>query len=100
MNKIILYVGLNDKELCKQIIETEKAVDIITRDMFSCGIDGATISRARGIWNGSEPEVTIMLTLCGVDIKKVYTLCELLKVDINQACIMVEEYNEVNIKFI
>ena len=99
LSKVILSIGLNDKDLHKQVIATEEAVDIITISMGEADIQGATITTGGvGVYNG-EVEKSVSVVLYEVEEKNVEVLCDLLKMALNQECIAVEIVENVNVKF-
>lgn len=62
MNKITLYVGLNDKDSKRQEITTIDAYKIAVKTVLSyCG--GATILEADGIYTHDNGEIVIEKTL-------------------------------------
>lgn len=62
MNKVTLYIGLNDKETLKQKISTEEAIEIVA-NIFTGYADGCTIYNAVGYYKNYDGEVTIENTL-------------------------------------
>lgn len=62
MNKITLYIGLNDKTLKRQIVDTVEATKIVYNIILDCS-DGGTIYNAMGIYKHDDGTVVIENTL-------------------------------------
>lgn len=62
MLKVNYYLGLNDKDLKKQVIDTDSAQVVIARVLSTYGYQGATLYDATGLWLG-ERENTIVIEL-------------------------------------
>lgn len=62
MNKTTLYIGLNDKKLKRQIIDTVEATKIVYSIILDCS-DGGTIYNATGIYKHDDGTVIIENTL-------------------------------------
>lgn len=100
MEKITLYVGLNDKDTKQQKIDTIEATKIVENLVVStCG--GGTIYNAAGVYTHDNGEIVIENTLrielieCGADA--VNTLVDTLKRVLNQESIIkqIEKINSV-----
>lgn len=94
MNKIILYVGLNDKKARVQLIDTSRALNLIESVCFKY-TNGATISTGRGIYKNGKNRVienTIIIELLNCNIKSVYRICRILRKRLNQESIAMQEY--------
>jgi len=59
MLKFTVIVGLNDKETKKQEISTEKAYNIIFKTLLNNGIEGATLTEAKGFYTHNNGEIVI-----------------------------------------
>lgn len=100
LQKVILSIGLNDKNEHKQVIEDLTAHDLILKAVSRAGINGATLTTGLlGVYEG-EKEKSCQLVLYDVEFAKVEKLCELLKVALNQQCIAVEIIKNVDVKFL
>lgn len=62
MNKTTLYIGLNDKTLKRQIIDTVEATKIVYNIIVDCS-DGGTIYSATGVYRHDDGTVVIENTL-------------------------------------
>ena len=62
MEKITLYIGLNDKDTKKQKIDTLEATKIIS-NLITSLCDGGTIYNATGIYRHENGEIVIENTL-------------------------------------
>lgn len=62
MTKITLYIGLNDKTLKRQIIDTVEATKIVYNIIVDCS-DGGTIYNATGIYRHDDGTIVIENTL-------------------------------------
>lgn len=62
MNKITLYVGLNDKDTKTQVINTLDAVKVVT-NIITAYTDGCTIYNAQGIYTHDNGDIVIENTL-------------------------------------
>lgn len=63
MEKITLYIGLNDKDTKTQKIDTYEAIKIIYNLLIAHGIDGATMYNATGIYKHDDGHVVIENTI-------------------------------------
>ena len=92
MNRITLYIGLNDKDTKVQKISTLECTKVVYNVLFSCGIDGATVYEATGIYKHDNGDVvfenTLRVELFGVDNKAVDKSIDLLKIALNQESII------------
>jgi PII-like signaling protein len=99
MKKYVINLGLNDKDLHYQVVndyEVEKMLVYCTKEVK---IVGATIKTGLvGIYKG-EKEKTVEITIVDVEENKVMLLCELLKKAFNQECVMLEIFENAEIKF-
>ena len=99
MQKAVLSIGLNDKDLHKQVITDENAHKEIVKAMAKVGIIGGTIKSGNiGIYNG-ELEKSCEVILYDTSKEKVLELCEELKSRLNQESIAVEFCENANIMF-
>lgn len=93
--KHTFFIGLNDKDTKIQQINTIDAGRIVERVFIAHGVDGATISGARGVYkhdNGTVvAEETIMVQVFEFDSPvPVADICNDLKALLNQESIAVE----------
>lgn len=90
-----LSIGLNDKDLKKQVISTVDALQIISNQFLQNKID-CSFSEGKGIYTYSDGfqglENTIFCTIlfCSFD-DKIKAICDFLKLALNQESIAVEE---------
>lgn len=59
MLKYTIIVGLNDKDTKKQEISTETAYQIIFKTLQSNGIEGATLTEAKGFYTHNNGDIVI-----------------------------------------
>lgn len=93
--KYTFFVGLADKDSKVQVISTIDAERIIERVFAKHGVDGATITGARGIYVHESGEVVTEETICvqvfefgdAVPVR----ICADLKTLLNQESIAVEK---------
>jgi len=88
--KMMMYVGLNDKDAKVQKIDTIEAYKIIEGTLYNVGIDGCTLYNARGSWQGM-PENTIICEVFEYEKPQIYKACEVLKIALNQEAIALNE---------
>ena len=99
LQKVVLSIGMNDKDEHKQVVGDLEAHDIIMQSVASCGIIGGTLKSGNvGMYNG-EIEKSCELILYDVARKNVITLCDVLKMALNQESIAVEVVKNVDIMF-
>lgn len=93
--KHTFFIGLNDKDAKVQTINTIDAGRIVERVFIARGVDGATISGARGVYKHDDgtvvAEETIMVQVFefGAPVP-VVAICDDLKNLLNQESIAVE----------
>lgn len=89
-----LYVGLNDKDTYKQIIDDNTAMEIV-RSVVSKIVGGATFTKSFGYWidefGNETTESTIVIKVTMTDDETIKKICEILNEKLNQNCIMVEK---------
>ena len=89
-----LYVGLNDKDTYKQIIDDNTAMEIV-RDVVSKIVGGATFTKSYGHWvdefGNETTESTIVVKITMTNDETIEKVCEILNEKLNQNCIMVEK---------
>lgn len=89
-----LYVGLNDKDTYRQIINDNTAMEIV-RDVVSKIVGGATFTKSFGHWidefGNETSESTIVVKITMTDDETIKKVCEILNEKLNQNCIMVEK---------
>lgn len=78
------YIGLNDKDLHKQLIDTHKAIEII-REVCLIDTCSLTLDICSGIYKG-ETETTLKLELINDELSS--KTLETLKEILNQECIL------------
>lgn len=97
LEKFILSIGLNDKDTKKQEISTEKAQEIICVLLLAQGVQGATISNARGFYvhNENARKIPVFENSFKVEIlfesaERVLNLCQKIKAALNQESVVIE----------
>lgn len=101
MIKYNVYIGLNDKEKLKQIIDTKKAKNEVYKILLKNNIKGYTIYLVNGVFTNEVGDITREKTLKIelLDIKKddILKAIQEIKKALNQECILLEEEKkEVN----
>ena len=96
MNKITLYVGLNDKDTKRQKIDTLEATKIVS-NLITKLCDGGTIYNAKGIYRHENGDVvienTLRIELIDVDENPLTALIDTLKTVLNQESIIKQTEN-------
>lgn len=96
IKKDVLFIGLNDKELKKQIISNKKAYSIICKTLKNQGLDGFTISSNKGVYiheNGDVTEEnTYKVEIVFATDNQINNIIEELKRLLNQETILKETY--------
>lgn len=91
MNKITLYVGLNDKDTKRQEINIVDAFKIAT-NIITANADGGTIFEADGIYKHDNGEIviekTLKIELVDVSTMAVNAIISALKMSLNQESIL------------
>lgn len=91
MEKITLYVGLNDKDKKYQIIDTLEATKIV-KNLICSMIGGGTIYNAVGVYTHESGEIvtenTLRIELYDAEKNAVTTLIDTLKKVLNQESII------------
>ena len=85
MKKYKLFLGLNDKDLKQQLIDTETAINKVISIVGDC-----TISTAIGCYQGHK-ETSLIIDLASDD--DVLPIIKKLNKEFNQECIYQEIYN-------
>lgn len=97
-----LYVGLNDKDTYKQIIDDDNAMNLV-RDIVSNIVGGATFTKSFGYWvdefGNETSESNIVVKITATDDEHIERICAKLNHALNQNCIMVEK-TESKITFV
>lgn len=93
--KYTFFIGLADKDAKLQVISTIDAERIVERTFAKHGVDGATITGARGIYVHESGEIvteeTIVVQVFEFgDAVPVRVICDDLKAMLNQESIAVE----------
>ena len=101
MIKYNVYIGLNDKEELKQIIDTTKAKKEVYNILLKNNIKAYTIYLVNGVFTNEENEITKEKTLKieVLDIKKddiIKSIKELKKVLNQESVLLEEEVKKVN----
>jgi hypothetical protein len=90
-----LSIGLNDKDLKKQIIPTIDALQIISNQFLINKID-CSMTEGKGIYTHNdgtptiENSIFITCLFCSFD-DKIKSICDFLKIALNQESIAIEE---------
>ena len=94
INTYNLFVGLNDKDTYKQIIDDDYAMDLV-RDTVTNIVGGATFTKSFGYWvdefGNETKETTIVVKITMTDDEHIEHICAKLNHALNQNCIMVEK---------
>ena len=104
MTTIKLYIGLNDKDTHKQRHSNIIFKDIIYECLFDYDYNAFSCQLIDGVYRHTDGTVvsenTFVITLCDnvIDYYKLQNLINTLKNELNQECIMVEQYYS-NISF-
>lgn len=90
-----LSIGLNDKDLKKQIVPTEDALQLIASQFLQNKID-VSFTQGKGIYTYSDGvqglENTIFCTVLFSDFNEnLQNICNFLKIALNQESIAIEE---------
>ncbi|MCL2112288.1 MAG: DUF3574 domain-containing protein [Clostridiales bacterium] len=89
----VLYIGLNDKDIYKQVIPTDEA-RIIVDEICAKHVDGWTVSTVNGGWTDEKgvlsQENTLVYTIVGVEEEAVVSIMDEVLIALNQNSIMLE----------
>ena len=101
MIKYNIYLGLNDKDTLKQMIDTTKAKKEVYNILLKNNIKAYTIYLVNGVFTNEENEITKEKTLKieVLDIKKddiIKSIKELKKVLNQESVLLEEEVKKVN----
>lgn len=103
MNKITLYIGLNDKDRKVQIIDNLEAVKIVINILNHNNISGATVFNATGLYTHDDGKVvienTLRVELFEGDRVDVIRAIEAIKIALNQESVVLNT-ETVNTEFI
>ena len=95
-SKYVLYIGLNDKDTCSQIIPTEEAKEIVNGICVKYA-EGYTVTEANGGWideaGALTEEMSLVYTLCNVEEENVILVMNEVLTALNQNSILVERQN-------
>lgn len=101
--KYSLYIGLNDKDLLKQIKTIKEYKKIINDELLKNNINAYSIYNVNGVFTNNEKittiEKTLKIEILNNDILKddIITIINNLKIKLNQESIMLEyEVKKVN----
>lgn len=96
IKKVILYIGLNDKDRKMQIIDTVEAYKIVT-NIITKFAGGGTIYNATGIYTHADGTIVIENTLrveiIGVDDCTIKDVVDHCKIALNQESIIKQTEN-------
>lgn len=94
MKKTTLYVGLNDKDTKRQMIDTLEATKLTTNIITNLA-NGCTIYNATGIYKHDNGEIvienTLKIELFEVENEVINNIISLLKLALNQESIIKQE---------
>jgi hypothetical protein len=103
MQKITLYVGLNDKDTKTQTIKTKDAKNTIQNTLFNNGVDAFTIYQANGQYKHESgaitKEKTIIIELLEINDNIINKIINDLKNRLNQESIL-KQTQKIDIDFI
>lgn len=57
MKEYQLFIGLDDQHEKRQIIDTQKALDIIAQALLDAGIEGCTFTQGKGLYRYSDGSI-------------------------------------------
>lgn len=97
MKKHVLTIGLDDKNAKRQLIDTNKALEIIRNALLKSGIDGATFTEGRGMYRYNDStlawEKTVIVSMYEFDkllTPSIKVASNLIKHELNQESIAYE----------
>jgi len=94
MEKVTLYVGLNDQTTKRQEIATIEAYKIVT-NLLTSYVGGGTIYECTGVYtheNGTIiTEKSFKIEIFGAETKRIITLANVLKNALNQESIIMQK---------
>lgn len=97
MKKFTIIAGLNDKDTKKQEITIEEAYNRIVNVLYINSVEGATFTEAKGLYihrNGEAVfENSIKIELLFIEESTVKTICNQLKIALNQEAVVLEVVN-------
>lgn len=92
-SKYVLYIGLNDKDTCSQIIPTEEAKEIVNGICVKYA-EGYTVTEANGGWideaGALTEEVSLVYTITNAEEADVVSIMDEVLTALNQNSILVE----------
>ena len=92
--KYVLYIGLNDKDTCSQIIPTEEAKEIVNGICVKYA-EGYTVTEANGGWideaGALTEEVSLVYTITNAEEADVVSIMDEVLTALNQNSILVEQ---------
>ena len=97
MKNYKLYIGLNDKNTLEQIIDTQKAVDIICNIMKDHKKGFSLINQKGGYLMESGKYVfenSLALSIFEINEKQLFSFCDIFKRAFNQESILIVEITE------
>ncbi len=91
--KYTLYIGTNDKDTYKPVMEFDKCIEKVTEICVKY-TDGCTIYEANGYWKDEKGEITkeqtIVAILEDITLETVHKVCDDVIVALNQNSILIE----------
>lgn len=94
-----IFVGLSDKDTHKQMMSTEKIIEIIDEVCFRRNV-GFSMTTSKGGYihdNGTYVfEESIQLSIIGITKEMALEIAKTLKKMLNQECVVVNVYNSVD----
>ena len=93
-SKYVLYIGLNDKDTCSQIIPTEEAKEIVNGICVKYA-EGYAVTEANGGWideaGALTEEVSLVYTITNAEEADVVSIMDEVLTALNQNSILVEQ---------
>lgn len=97
MLKFTIIAGLNDKDTKKQEVTIEQAYNTIFEALKNNGVEGATLTEAKGFYTHHNGEVvvenSIKIELLFIEKSTVQKIAEDLRQKLNQESIVIEALN-------
>lgn len=97
MKNYKLYIGLNDKNTLEQIIDTQKAVDVICNIMKDHKKGFSLVTQKGGYEMESGQYVfenSLALSIFEISQKQLFSFCDIFKKAFNQESILITEITE------
>ena len=94
MNKFNIYVGLNDKDLLKQIIDTKKAKNMVYSTLLKNDIKAYTIYNVNGVFTNEKGKITkektLKIEILDTEMESILKAIKEMKLTLNQESILLE----------